>query len=86
MNREECGAGTPVRETPEARVTNGRAKAIVDAVVRSFALLIATLQEIFDESPYERFLQRSRLQSSVEAYATFLRENEQSRSRRPRCC
>ena len=60
--------------------------AIIESVTRTFTLLVSTLREIFDESAYERFLQRSRLRSSVKAYATFLRENEQSKSRRPRCC
>jgi hypothetical protein len=46
----------------------------------------AILQEIFDESAYQRFLDRSRLQSSPNAYAIFQQENEQAKSRRPRCC
>jgi hypothetical protein len=49
-------------------------------------LIVAILHEIFDESAYERFLERSRLESSANAYAIFLRENEQAKSRRPRCC
>jgi len=44
------------------------------------------LQEIFDESAYRRFLDRNQLQCSVNAYAVFRQENEQTRSRRPRCC
>jgi hypothetical protein len=47
---------------------------------------VAVLREIFDESAYQRFLERSQLQSSVNAYAIFQRENEQAKSRRPRCC
>jgi hypothetical protein len=47
---------------------------------------VAVLREIFDESAYQRFLERSQLQSSVNAYAIFRRENEQAKSRRPRCC
>jgi hypothetical protein len=49
-------------------------------------LMVAVLREIFDESAYQRFLDRSHLQSSASAYAIFLRENEQAKSRRPRCC
>jgi hypothetical protein len=49
-------------------------------------LIVAVLREIFDESAYQRFLDRSHLQSSASAYAIFLRENEQAKSRRPRCC
>jgi hypothetical protein len=50
------------------------------------SLIQAILQEIFDESAYQRFLDRTRLQSSSNAYATFRKENEQAKSRRPRCC
>jgi len=46
----------------------------------------AILQEIFDESAYQRFLNRKELQSSSQAYAMFSQENEQAKSRRPRCC
>jgi len=49
-------------------------------------LIVAVLREIFDESAYERFLDRSRLESSPNAYAIFRKENEQAKSRRPRCC
>jgi hypothetical protein len=51
-----------------------------------FGLIVAVLREIFDEAAYERFLDRTRLQSSPNAYAIFRRENEQAKSRRPRCC
>ena len=51
-----------------------------------FGLIVAVLREIFDESAYERFLDRSRLESSPNAYAIFRQENEQAKSRRPRCC
>ena len=51
-----------------------------------FRLIVAVLREIFDEAAYERFLDRSRLESSPNAYAIFRRENEQAKSRRPRCC
>jgi hypothetical protein len=82
MSPRTCSADTPVREKLEARVT----KAILAAIVRSFAVLMEALQEIFDESAYERFLIRTRLQSSPDAYAIFRRENEQAKLRRPRCC
>jgi len=81
-----CGAGAPARETLEARTHRARVSVIAAAIIRSFKLLGATLQEIFDESAYERFLDRTRLESSPNAYAVFLRENEQAKSRRPRCC
>jgi hypothetical protein len=46
----------------------------------------AILREIFDEAAYQRFLDRSQLESSPSAYAVFQQENEQAKSRRPRCC
>jgi hypothetical protein len=46
----------------------------------------AILQEIFDESAYQRFLDRRELESSPNAYTIFLQENDQDKSRRPRCC
>jgi hypothetical protein len=51
-----------------------------------FGLIVAILREIFDESAYQRFLDRTRLQSSPNAYAVFQQENEQAKSRTPRCC
>jgi hypothetical protein len=56
-------------------------------LVSGIALIVrSALQEIFDESAYARFLMRRQLQTSREAYAEFLRENEVSRQRRARCC
>jgi hypothetical protein len=81
-----CGAGAPAREMVEARTRRARVSAIAAAIIRSLKLLAATLREIFDESAYQRFLDRSRLESSPHAYAIFLQENEQAKSRRPRCC
>jgi hypothetical protein len=46
----------------------------------------AILREIFDESAYQRFLERSSLPSSVGAYAAFRQENDRLKSQRPRCC
>jgi hypothetical protein len=51
-----------------------------------FQILRAVLDEIFDESAYSRFLERRGTASSVTEYAEFLREIEQGRARRPRCC
>ena len=81
-----CGAGALAREKPEARVVRPNARAILTAIVRAFAALGEVLKEIFDESAYQRFLNRSQLQSSSRAYAMFREENEQARLRRPRCC
>jgi hypothetical protein len=50
------------------------------------ATLMATLREIFDESAYKRFLSRNQRSSSSRAYAAFLREQENAKARRPKCC
>lgn len=52
---------------------------------QTLRILINTLQEIFDEAAYTRFLQRTKTASSPAAYATFWRERE-SRAPKPRCC
>ncbi len=81
-----CGADTPVREKLAAKVDMAKTTDVRAAVVRAFTILSATLREIFDESAYQRYLDRTRQQSSVEAYAVFRRENDQAKSRRPKCC
>jgi len=53
---------------------------------KSASLMWAALEEIFEESAYRRFLQRNQVASSREAYAAFLREQDFSKARRPRCC
>jgi hypothetical protein len=53
---------------------------------RVLGLLISTLREIFDESAYERFLLRQNLSRCRATYAQFLREQELTKARRPRCC
>jgi len=50
------------------------------------ATAVATLREIFDEAAYARFLNRSGLASSSQAYAEFRREFEEAKVRRPKCC
>ena len=53
---------------------------------RILGIVLAVLREIFDEAAYGRFLQRQSVVSSREAYGQFLRDSEQARVRRPRCC
>ena len=48
-------------------------------------VLWAALREIFDESPYARFLARNGVVSSGAAYAAFVQEKSGDRPR-PRCC
>jgi len=86
MKQVSCGADTPVREMSEPGMAKARAHEIFASIVRPFAVLRAALQEIFDESAYQRFLDRYHLPSSVHTYALFQQENEQTKSRRPRCC
>lgn len=49
-------------------------------------IFLAALREIFDESAYSRFLSQRQLASSRAAYASFRREYEVTKARRPRCC
>jgi hypothetical protein len=49
-------------------------------------ILLAMLREIFDETAYERFLRRTRMASSPQAYAAFREEFERVKARRPKCC
>lgn len=56
------------------------------AISASARILLAVLREIFDESAYARFLSRTQMASSPEAYAAFWRERESSHKPRPRCC
>ena len=53
---------------------------------RVLAVVGSILREIFDESAYARFLERNKMESSREAYVSFLRESEALRARRARCC
>jgi len=55
-------------------------------LVKAARIMLATLREIFDEAAYERFLGRSRMTSSPDAYAAFRRELEEAKTRRPKCC
>jgi hypothetical protein len=54
--------------------------------VKAARIVLATLREIFDEAAYERFLRRTQRVSSAESYATFRREFEEAKTRRPKCC
>jgi hypothetical protein len=55
-------------------------------VVTAARILLATLREIFDEAAYERFLRRTQMASSPDAYAAFRREFDEAKTRRPKCC
>ena len=53
---------------------------------KTLRVVMAVLREIFDEAAYDRFLLAHGMESSREAYASFLREWGKMRERRPRCC
>jgi hypothetical protein len=55
-------------------------------LVQTAELVLACLQEIFDESAYLRFLREHRLTASSDSYAEFLQERSAATARRPRCC
>jgi hypothetical protein len=71
------------RIRPSSRAKRG---GLLSALSRTAGTIQAMLREIFDESAYQRFLDRSGLESSANAYAIFSQENDQAKSRRPRCC
>ena len=55
-------------------------------MVEAARILLATLREIFDEAAYQRFLSRSELQSSPDAYAAFWNERQSDPARPTKCC
>jgi hypothetical protein len=55
-------------------------------IIKAGRIFLAMLREIFDEAAYARFLRRTNMQSSREAYAAFWRERELSQARKPKCC
>jgi hypothetical protein len=85
MKRLERGASSLVREKPVANA-NRKKRAAWPIMVRPLSMMLAALREIFDEAAYERFLKRSQQTSSQSAYRAFVRENENSTARRPKCC
>ena len=50
------------------------------------AVLGSLLREVFDESAYNRFLERNRISSSTAAFAAFREENDRLKAQRPKCC
>jgi uncharacterized short protein YbdD (DUF466 family) len=55
-------------------------------IARAVRILLSVLREIFDESAYARFLDRTHLASSPAAYAAFFRERQSGKERSTRCC
>jgi hypothetical protein len=61
-------------------------KSVLMASREFCATLLAALREIFDEAAYARFLRRTQMAPSREAYAAFWRERELAHAQKPRCC
>ncbi len=59
---------------------------MIRRLLRAREIFMAALREIFDEAPYQRFLQRTGKQRSVESYRAFMQERELAMTRRTRCC
>jgi hypothetical protein len=59
---------------------------IMTWLTSTFALFASCLREIFDESPYQRFLREHEMASSRDAYQKFCQERATATERRPRCC
>ena len=82
--------GTAALGCPVERSSTGFAqksvRLLADQLRWSVQIFLATLREIFDESAYSRFLSQRQLASSRAAYASFRREYEVTKARRPRCC
>jgi hypothetical protein len=81
-----CGADSPVREVLKSETKNAKPNAIRAATRRTFTIFAAALREIFEESAYERFLAREQVATSPVAYRDFLRETDDAKARRPKCC
>ena len=52
----------------------------------AMSIVVAAFREIFDESAYVRFLERTRKLPSRDSYAEFLREIEVKKRSAPKCC
>lgn len=52
----------------------------------AWSIIRSTLREIFDESAYDRFLQRTKVPRSVASYQAFMRDRETTMAKKPRCC
>ena len=64
----------------EARRTSG------NWIQNAWNIFRAALAEIFDESPYVRFLERTGSARSKESYRDFMRERASASAEKPRCC
>jgi hypothetical protein len=58
----------------------------VSKFMRALGILVDALREIFDESAYGRFLLLNQVPRGRSSYAAFLREQEATKTRCPKCC
>jgi hypothetical protein len=66
--------------------TRRRGEKSGDWIKNAWHILCATLNEIFDESAYDRFLLQKRIPRSAESYRAFMQEKEAGIAQRPKCC
>ena len=86
MKKTTSHVGTADLGCPVERSSTSSLVRALEQLKSCAQIFLATLQEIFDESAYARFLEQKQLLSSRPAYAAFLRENEAAKARRPKCC
>lgn len=80
---------TPAAPIPEHAASGSSYKTPEDFLQwfrNALRTLRATLREIFDESAYDRFLQRSHASRSRASYREFTRERDAAMLKKPRCC
>jgi hypothetical protein len=77
-DEEHVGADILTRQAWRSRRTS--------RLQHAAALMAAIAREIFDESAYQRFLNRTQMQAGTESYAEFRKEQDELRARRARCC
>ena len=54
--------------------------------MKVFRILRAVLREVFEEAAYERFCLREGVKVNNESYSRFLRETDQLKQHKVRCC
>ena len=76
----------PINTTPKFRFSPCLRASVVDFCLRAIRTFNATLREIFDESAYDRFLQRTGTSHCKDSYRAFMRDRESAMAQKPRCC
>jgi len=55
-------------------------------LIKAARTIRAAIREIFDESAYDRFLQRTHTPRSIASYRDFTRERDAAMVKKQRCC